>query len=648
MKHFLQNTIALLTLIVGVQVEVRAQQQVVPAMDQPGKVAVAKAPAREIELTANQMWYGYYKGTERLVGMGVPAAGNVNEMIFIDGNDPVVKGKTMKAVRFRVQGVSDLSNVTVWLAAEMPYPASEGHIMTMEVDQSTMQDTVFTEVPLSEDYVVPEEGVFVGYSYYNACTTHESEYSVLTTADRTGPDGCMYDWEDAFMSGWQWYGGRMGKLAIQVLLEGNFAANAATAADFGDHIVLAGESLTVPLELTNSGAAGISSFDYQVYTNGTPGVERHVDLAENFAVMGGKTYANITLDADPDFAKAQKRVVITRVNGQPNEQIDEPAAVGTLITLAQASPRRTLIEEYTGTWCGYCPRGTIGLRKLHQDFGDQIVAVSIHTDDPMAILGYQPIYQDVRSYPLAFFNREYSADPYGGSLLEDYGAYQDVAWQQSLPTEAALKLSARWSNDLQTRIAVTATSTFQYASADADYGLAYVVVEDGLQCDTTGWEQRNFFTYFADWDEYAPGTQAYEDFKDYLSAEEYVEGVIYDDVAVAAYNIVDGVNNSVPAPIAVGEEKTHNYTISIANNAIIQDKSKLRVVAILIERASGRLVNAAIASILSDTDGIAAGTIQHDGPTTYYGADGRQHKQTVSGLNIVRRPDGTTTKLIVR
>jgi thiol-disulfide isomerase/thioredoxin len=406
--------------------------------------------------------------------------------------------------------------------------------------------------------------------------------------------------------------------------------------------------------LTNNGNAGISNFDYVVRTGDAISDEQHVELEEPFNILGGKTEATVILQADADFTRADKQLVITRVNGQPNEEADKAVSEGTLITLAQASTRRTLIEEYTGTWCGYCPRGTVGLELLQEEFADDIAIVSVHTDDPMTILGYQPMYENVREYPSAYFNRAYGVDPYAGTIEQPRGSRFDVLWQQSLPTEASLDIEARWTNEQQTRIAVTSKMRFQYHSDTAPYGVAYVLVEDGLQCDTTGWEQRNFFFYFKDQGDYQPGTQMGDDFKDYLNVDtEYMKGVVYNDVAVAAYGITEGLANSVKAPLAVDEEKTHSYTISVASNTLIQDKQQLRVVAFIIDRVNGRVVNAAVAPVSSGADGVEPVHVSMDSDDVTarsYDLQGRQlsSNHQSRGLRIVRQADRSVVKLLVR
>ena len=44
---------------------------------------------------------------------------------------------------------------------------------------------------------------------------------------------------------------------------------------------------------------------------------------------------------------------------------------------------RALIEDYTGTWCGFCPRVSQAI-ELSKEASDNVVAVAIHNGDPMA------------------------------------------------------------------------------------------------------------------------------------------------------------------------------------------------------------------------------------------------------------------------
>ena len=47
--------------------------------------------------------------------------------------------------------------------------------------------------------------------------------------------------------------------------------------------------------------------------------------------------------------------VVKKVNGE--EYAGQAKGTGVLKNLSRLTQRNTVIEEFTGTWCGYCPRG---------------------------------------------------------------------------------------------------------------------------------------------------------------------------------------------------------------------------------------------------------------------------------------------------
>ena len=62
---------------------------------------------------------------------------------------------------------------------------------------------------------------------------------------------------------------------------------------------------------------------------------------------------------------------------------------------------RPLIEEYTGTWCGWCPRGFTGMEMLRETFGEDFIGVAIHNQDPMAVLTTSQYPSNIQGFPSA-------------------------------------------------------------------------------------------------------------------------------------------------------------------------------------------------------------------------------------------------------
>ena len=121
---------------------------------------------------------------------------------------------------------------------------------------------------------------------------------------------------------------------------------------------------------------------------------------------------------------------------------------------------------------------------------------------------------------------------------------------------------------------------------------------------------------------------------------------------MAAWSALNGVNNSVEPVIEAGADQEYTYTASIASKSLIQDKTKLKAAALLIDRTSGTIVNAAQCAISDDATGIQSvrngeGSMA-DVPAGRYTIDGRKLSTVQKGINIVRMNDGTVRKVLVK
>lgn len=68
--------------------------------------------------------------------------------------------------------------------------------------------------------------------------------------------------------------------------------------------------------------------------------------------------------------------------------------------------QRSLIEDYTGTWCGYCPRVSYAIEDVTSR-NDNIVAMGIHYNDPMEYEHINSMVEtfNVNAFPTAIANR---------------------------------------------------------------------------------------------------------------------------------------------------------------------------------------------------------------------------------------------------
>ena len=311
------------------------------------------------------------------------------------------------------------------------------------------------------------------------------------------------------------------------------------------------------------------------------------------------------------------------------------------------------MEEYTGTWCGWCPRGTVGLQLLERDFGEAFIGIAVHDGDPMSIGDYATQKKRVGGYPSAFVNRLLAADPYhgssyGGGQQKSYGIYDDVFSQQQALTPIAVSVEATWNTASMTAFTATATVTPCYDRTSASpYALVYVLLADSLCGEGKSWSQNNDYANVV-----FQGGYASEPNLGYLTEQpSYITDIAFDDVAIATAGINGGLSGSVPAPFVNGTAITHQQLFCISGNTLVQQKQQLRLAALLFNTKTGEIVNAAECRILTqEQTGVEACPQPSSegwgaGAATIYDLNGRRLPQLQRGFNIVRCADGTVSKV---
>jgi len=549
-----------------------------------------RAPQQKaIEVGENQMWWGYYEGGESLAGMGVNTSDAYFAAIGLTPDVGFIQGTSIKGVRFKLAGTNAMENCFVWISKTLPTAASSNY-SKIPVSKEDLVSNSFIEVE-TEPYTIDNQTVYVGIGFEITDTSLDpnSGYPLLVTNDGTNiPNALLFYTRDVQSS---WIdpadgGNGYGQLALQVLLEGDFAENAASIGSFLDVFSLVNGKGDATVELTNQGVNDITNIDYTVTDGNGETKEYHLDLPEP---CRGKNVqpvkVKISMDGDAAAGRTPRTIKITKVNGVENTNASATAqSSGYLITLSEFSPKRTLVEEFTGTWCGWCPRGTTALEMLNEKYPDDVVTIAIHNDDPMMI----DYGVEAPSFPYGMVNRTTSADPYTGVNGEPFGIADLVEENNEIPAEASIELG-----DLTLaangRISVNTKVTFRYNSDTAPYALAYVLVSDSLTGKTRDWYQANYYCR----DEYKDYYMQDPNLKYWAEQKSYVN-MAYNHVAIASRDVASGIANSIKAPIVDGATQTHSTIFSLTGNQLTQNIDKLSVVAMLINTTTGTVVNSTI------------------------------------------------------
>ena len=595
---------------------------------------------------ANQGWWGYAENGPDFSSLGVTSADTYHCAIFIPGNYEIQKnnvagGKTIQAIRFGLVA-PNAANAKVWIASKKPASINEVNcIQVVDVPAGEL-GKVNIDVPLSSPYTIPAEGVYVGYSFTITKVEYQADaYPVLVTGSDE-PNALIFKADTNVPQWGDLYGNGFGKLFLQVLLEGEFADNLVTPFDFGNVYSKVGESTTADVTLKNSGITPISSFDYTITTDGIVSDAVRVELTSPIG-FASKGIVSISIPAEDTQSVKNKTLTVTKVNGHANEAVDNSAQF-TLYSLSQLIDRNVVVEQYTGTGCGWCPRGHVGMGKLRSTFGDRFIGIALHqysarTSDAMniALNAYAPL--SFGGAPSCRLDRGVVMDPYYGI---GYDICTDFSAEMAIPAMCGIGVSGYYNEEF-TQVDATATVESLF---DDKYTLEFVLIADGLTGSGTGWNQTNYYS------QYTQSQIGEDDLKQLASGGAMgtspIPNYVFNDVAIASSYFL-GSNTVSPLEMTAGEFQNVKHTLSLPTYAKLKNalqKDQLYVVALLVGQ-DGKIVNAAKAKVTEAT-GVSNIRTTAASEAVRYTLDGRQISAPQHGINIVRMSDGTVRKVMVK
>lgn len=410
------------------------------------------------------------------------------------------------------------------------------------------------------------------------------------------------------------------------------------------YAVLNGDSTTARLSILNQGNNQVTSFEYTIFDGNTPLQTRTHRLPE---ILYGSGSMDLTIKLAPGKKATleRRRLVINKVNGQPN-QAARPEVEGDLVTITTPVRRRTVIEEHTGLWCPNCPPGYVAMEKLEKMYPDDFIGIVIHRIDAMSSPVFNDLVKRVSGIPRSEVNRSYQAHPFIGTKSTNnnyFGIANDVTFENAKGAEAAISVEAHWDAQ-QKGIDVVTKTVFRSILPGADYALAYIITTDGLKSDN--WYQKSNLrgdTYYI---KYAP------EMKPFVEGGRYISGLTYNQVAIAGASIVNGIDGSIAMPVKLDETQTHKYTFPQSTNlSLVQHKDMVNVCALLIDRSTKQIVNAAKCRVQNAVPtGIdkTPTTDKEVRETARYTLDGQLIVAPVKGVNIVKYSDGRVVKEVVK
>lgn len=671
-----------------------------PMLSANAKVAKAEKAAADEGLT----WFSYITSND-VAAIGFDALASGLGVDFLAGQNKYniafmapsnyAKAK-IDSVQFFVLSGCQYDNLTVWVSSVkyetvegknyLSFPESadkaEAKVVVPAADVKAVLDKLPANyvgpisVKLPTPFTIPADGAFVGYSFDGK----SSDAPVVLAGTSTAAEGLFFQYDYEGERTFESLSSIVGmSSSIQIGLDvSECEANDATVSANPESTTLVNTKQQYPFYITNNSAKPITQITYSISVDGINGAEKSLDLSSPIESMETASLPFTTAFEDEGVHSVELN--LSKVNGNTNINKQSSAAYS-IIALEKSADRVSVVEEQTGTWCPWCPRGHVALDLLNKQLGDKVVTLAGHftmgasSVDPMniyqldenstqaeALADYGFVAMQLSSmlggggFPGAMFDRVVAADPYvganttkGNNGTYEYGATDLVnLLKEGNPSEADFSMTASWADDKNTDIKVDLTTTFNYPRFGSfPYGVAFVLSENGMTGKGATWKQLNSYSKLA-------GVNGASDFNNpdmaaWFKAGSYVS-TTYDNVVVQAWNPLGNaaiVDKSV-TDIVKGEAIPFCTTLKV-NSDLIQNYNNLTLSALLVNLNSLAVVNAAKVVLGNCAAGIEdVNSEVNNNVVSRYNVNGMRINGAQKGLNIVKLANGKVVKMAVK
>lgn len=592
------------------------------------------SPKKAASLTGAELW-GYFLGSkEEYQGIGFPnqPSGRYDVAIFVPGNS-LLAGAKLCAVD--MPGFADhVSGITAWASNTL------GGEKIAEVNYTgAYVDWGWSTIPFAEEITIPETGLYVGYSF-DLKISSTSEYDSYPFACvKNGAPGSFYIGQD--YANFQDVASQGYTSAMRVYVKDlHYLNNAASVASVSGEACAAGGKGTATVYLESNCSNGVKNVDYTLVVNG---VETTGTATLSPAIPGGLNKSgsfNVEYDAPAEVGAYDASIAITKVNGADNEEASAPAPF-VVRTVTRVVPRMTLIEEFTGTGCGWCPMGWVGMEAIKKNQSDKALVIAWHkynTSDAMYVANYANIPFDAA--PQCTVDRKLFPNPYYGE--DEEGIMECVnKYNVAVPT-VDVTLHANFVDETHKQVKIT--SDTEFLTNTTGYTIAFALTADGLSGSTSAWKQSNYF--YSNYNKSTfngalPEMPELAEFCKGGALGASTVALVFNDVLLAStYNTAGKTTVAAFTVGKAGEKEASEATISMPTKAALVNALNYNAIyatAIVVDN-NGQVANAARVRVLApgeEVDGIANITTNAANSDAIYNLAGQKLSAPAHGINII-------------
>lgn len=328
-------------------------------------------------------------------------------------------------------------------------------------------------------------------------------------------------------------------------------------------VVSPGTPVKFILNMSNRGASAITNALFKIEVEGEDAYELPVTFDSPIA---NNVTTSVQFNGNAMTSEGTKnyKLTVLKVNDQDNGR-EGMFVEGTIRCTSTTFPRNAVVEEATGTWCGYCPRGIVMMEYLKERYDENVFRIAVHTGDQMAIAGYNGWLNGIDGVPFAAFNRTTPIDDMLNKTYLDNMIKSVVNFQTFIKIESPTATLLNGNSKARFDVYVESSVDIQ-----KQYLVALAIVEDGVG----PYDQTNYYSG----GNYGP-CGGWENKGSKVRME-------YEDVARALSSYPG--NSGLPSKLTKGE----TYWLPIEVDLSKVSGSQYRLISMLIDAETGEIVNA--------------------------------------------------------
>ncbi len=301
----------------------------------------------------------------------------------------------------------------------------------------------------------------------------------VSLASYAGQSNVMIGFRYSDAGGWL-FGAAIDNFTLMNVANYDLALNVVAPVQYqGASYGTVGSNKSITGVVSNNGGNAVTSYTVK-YQQGANPVQSYVKSV-NIPAFGTDTFTHNVPFTIPSVGEFPINVWVEQTGDQDATNNQLSAFVQ---GVASMPTKRLLFEEGTGTWCGWCPRGTVAMDEFAETHPGVAAQVAVHNGDPMTVSTYdQFIGGFISGYPSMVIERNYVEDP--GDLEAVYNALSGSFGYADI-TLGAPAISGN---------SATITATINPAVDINNAKIALIVTESNLSGPAgSNWDQANYYS----------------------------------------------------------------------------------------------------------------------------------------------------------